>query len=110
MCKNLTNLDLKNNIITNTVNYRQKVKATIPSILILDGFGFDAFEPNTNITDCSSSLTSDLSKDSSSISDRILEGSRPTSGINQFDVIVNSKGRASTSGISRLGWHELQFE
>lgn len=77
-CKKLNDLDLTNNAITTTISdYRQKVKTALPALLILDGFGFD--EPIIcgaagNLTECSSSLTSDLSKDSgSSLSDRICD-------------------------------------
>lgn len=103
MCTKLNNLDLTNNGIQNIADYRQKVKAAIPSILILDGFGFDETGANANMTECSSSLTSDISRDSSLISDRMSEAnstSRPLSGTNQFvdTLVINSSGRPSTAG------------
>lgn len=103
MCKKLTNLELTNNEIQNIADYRQKVKAAIPLILILDGFGFDEIGANANMTECSSSLTSDISRDSSLISDRMSEvnsTSRPLSGTNQFidTLAINSSGRPSTAG------------
>lgn len=103
MCKKLNNLDLTNNGITTIADYRQKVKTAIPSLLILDGFGLDESGTNANMTECSSSLTSDISRDSSSLSDRMSEAnstSRPLSGTNQFvdTLIIDSSGRPSTAG------------
>lgn len=113
-CKKLNNLDLTNNLVTNTSDYRQKVKTTLPTLLILDGFGFD--EPiaygaatSSNLTECSSSLTSDLSKDSggcSSLSDRICDSnavSRPMSGQSgggQF-VIESTMAMTTISAMKR---------
>lgn len=97
MCTKLNNLDLTNNGITRISDYREKLKAAIPSLLILDGFGFD--ETGTNMTECSSSLTSDISRDSSSISEA-NSTNRPLSGISQFvdTLVINSSGRPSTAG------------
>ncbi|XP_055320893.1 uncharacterized protein LOC129577583 [Sitodiplosis mosellana] len=103
MCTKLNNLDLTNNGITTVADYRQKMKTVIPSLLILDGFGFDETGTNANMTECSSSLTSDISRDSSSISDRMSEAkltSRPLSETNQFVdtlTIDSSSGRPSTA-------------
>lgn len=100
----MNNLDLTNNVIANTSDYRQRVKATLPLLLILDGFGFDDSITNTNnITECSSSLTSDISKDSSSISDRMLDSniaSRPMSGTSHYrdGMTIDSVKRPSTAG------------
>lgn len=102
MCTKLNNLDLTNNAIVGTSDYRYKLKVTIPSLLILDGFGFDEMSQNANLTECSSSLTSEFSKDSnSSISDRCLDSaSRPLSATNHFnDSTANdSLRRPSTAG------------
>lgn len=104
MCKKLNNLDLTNNTIANLAEYRQRVKATLPSLLILDGFGFDDSIVNANnLTECSSSLTSDISKDSSSLSDGVFDSNvinRPISGTSQFAVIVpiDAAKRPSTAG------------
>lgn len=74
-------------------------------LLILDGFGFDENGTNANATECSSSLTSDISRDSSSISDRMSEtnSSRPLSGTSQFvDISAiesTSRRRPSTAGM-----------
>lgn len=103
-CKQLNNLDLTNNMIANASDYRQRVKVTLPSLLILDGFGFDDSISNANIiAECSSSLTSDISKDSSSISDRMLDSnvtSRPMSGTSPFGDGMPSDAlkRPSTAG------------
>lgn len=110
-CTKLTSLDLTNNVITNTLDYRQNVKTAIPTLLILDGFGFDETAPSANLTECSSSLTSDFSKDSSSMSDSNL-ASRPQSGGNHFIETVISKnvewtGRPSTAGRTL---HTVQFK
>lgn len=113
-CKKLNSLDLTNNAITNASDYRQKVKTTLPTLLILDGFGFD--EPIKygaaagNLTECSSSLTSDLSKDDgSSLSDRICDSntaSRPMSGQFVIDAAMTmttiSTKRPSTAGKSDI--------
>ncbi|XP_031616652.1 leucine-rich repeat-containing protein 56 [Contarinia nasturtii] len=103
MCTTLTSLDLTNNVITNTIDYRQNVKTAIPNLLILDGFGFDEMGANTNLTECSSSLTSDISKDSSSISEANLM-SRPLSSRNQFidTILTDSTGRPSTAESSSI--------
>lgn len=99
---------MTNNAITNASDYRRKVKSTLPTLLILDGFGFD--EPITygaaagNVTECSSSLTSDLSKDDgSSLSDRNCDSnviSRPMSGQFVIDAVMPtiSTKRPSTAG------------
>lgn len=103
-CEKLMNLDLTNNSIVQTSEYRHRVKATLPSLLILDGFGFDESNMNpNNITECSSSLSSDISKDSFSLSDRILDSnttSRPMSDPNQFrdGLAHDSMKRPSTAG------------
>lgn len=97
-------MDLSNNPIVNTIEYRQRIKARLPSLLILDGFGFDDSNDNSNnLTECSSSLTSDISKDSSSLSDQILNTNivdRSLSVTNQFtDTIpIDSIKRPSTAG------------
>lgn len=112
-CKKLNSLDLTNNAITNASDYRQKVKETLPTLLILDGFGFD--EPITyaaaagNLTECSSSLTSDLSKDDgSSLSDRIYDSntvSRPMSG--QF--VIDSATTMATKRPSTAGKFDMNI-
>lgn len=112
-------MDLTNNAITKTFDYRQKVKTILPALLILDEFGFD--EPITcaatgNLTECSSSLTSDLSKDdiSSSLSDRLCDSntvSRPMSGQSCGQFVIDSAmtmttistKRPSTAGKIRYG-------
>lgn len=104
MCTKLNNLDLTNNAISEIFDYRSKIKTAIPSLLILDGFGFDETGATINMTECSSSLTSDFSKDSaSSISDQIVETntiSRPMSGTNKIieAVVIDSTRRPSTAG------------
>lgn len=73
MCENLNNLDLTNNEITKSHEYRQQIRLAIPTLLILDGFGFDDTfcdandKPNSSSVS-SSSLTSDISKELSSSS------------------------------------------
>lgn len=102
-CKKLNNLDLANNAITSVSDYRQKVKTALPSLLILDGFGFDELiicGAAGNLTECSSSLTSDISKDSGSLSsDRICDlntVSRPMSGCSQFVIDSTTIAAAAT--------------
>lgn len=109
-CKKLNNLDLTNNAVTSTFDYRQQVKATLPTLLILDGFGFD--EPIAdgavagNLTECSSSLTSELSKDdgASSLSDRLCDSntvSRPMSGQSCGQFIIDSTMTTTTISTKR---------
>lgn len=103
MCTKLNNLDLTNSAISDISDYRSKLKTAIPSLLILDGFGFDEIGATVNMTECSSSLTSDFSKESaSSISDQIVEIntiSRPLSGANKMiDAVVIDSRRPSTAG------------
>lgn len=101
-------------------DYRQKVKAALPTLLILDGFGFD--EPITygaasgNLTECSSSLTSDLSKDDvtygSSLSDRICDSntvSRPMSGQFVIDSAMTMATATATKRPSTAGKFELAY-
>lgn len=80
------------------------MKVTLPSLLILDGFGFDDSILNANnLTECSSSLTSDISKDSSSLSDGLFDSNvtnRPMSGPSPLAVTVpiDATKRPSTAG------------
>lgn len=103
-CVKLTNVDFTNNPIVNTPEYRQKIQISIPSLLILDGFGFDETGTNVgNSTECSSSLSSDISKDSSLLSDRFFDLnliSRPMNNANQFadGASIEPTRRPSTAG------------
>lgn len=104
MSPKLNNLDLTNNAVTEITDYRQKMKMAIPSLLILDGFGFDEFVSNANATDCSSSLTSDLSKDSTSSISELNTSSRPVSGTSTATVLIDSSKRPSTAGNSKCSF------
>lgn len=111
LCPKLNNLDLTNNAIVITSDYRQKIKSNLPLLLILDGFGFDETNMNANLTECSSSLSSEFSKDSNySISDRSSESaSRPISTNNQLNVSVANDvyRRSSTIGKFKYIWTKI---
>lgn len=101
ICPKLNHLDLSNNAVTNISDYRNKIKVTLSSLLILDGFGFDELAAtNANATDCSSSLTSELSKDSSSLISEPNTSSRPMSSTNRSidTMLIDSSQRPSTTG------------
>lgn len=86
MCGKLTNLDLTNNNINELSDYRSKVKGVIPTLLILDGFAAETTNDIQNPSECSSSLTSEFSKNTSSI----------------------SSSRSSRS-LSRISFHSIEF-
>lgn len=101
-CKKLNSLDLTNNPITTTSDYRQKVKFALPTLLILDGFGFDeqiGCDAVGNLTECSSSLTSDSSRDNGSLlSNRICDSNlinRSMCGHSSSQSIIESTASAT---------------
>lgn len=103
MCAKLNVLDLTKNGVTSTVDYRQKVKVAVPNLLILDGFAFDDVpvrcSANTQFdkfdsSECSSSLISNLSKDTTdSYSDKNIDNEIKSPKLNRSsgntDAIAN---------------------
>lgn len=69
LCKRLIEVDLTNNDVTTSPDYREEVKKVLPALLILDGFALRDLthsDEKQSLSECSSSLTSSISKDFSS--------------------------------------------
>lgn len=91
LCKSLIDLDLTNNDVTKSPDYREHVKKVLPALLILDGFALSDLtnsDEKQSLSECSSSLTSSISKDFSSTSEK--NGSSRSELCTTADISKNS--------------------
>lgn len=112
-CPALRDVDLTENPISRTSNYRARVKEMVPELLILDGRGFteestqnDSTAAPVSSSEFSSSLTSSSKADSSHTSNELRPNSGPDTNTQRassscemtHSARIDAKARPSTAG------------